>query len=308
MISIIVPFNNTKYLQKCLENLTKIKYSDFEVLLINDFADKNPKQIILKYSNKLNLRCYTAKEKTIGVGNARNIGLEKANGEYIMFVDVDDTIDENLLTNLQEYIDEKIEMIKYKMKIINQEKEFLTDEISFDVTDGQEGFNKLCYKDKYLDSPCLYLIKKELFERINLKFKVNMYHEDFGLIPMLIVNAKSIVSLNYYGYNYFQTENSIMRNSDYSKEIKKVKDKFTHYDNLLEKLETYKLTVKTRKNILCYYTNSIIESIKNLDKKDRKKFEKEFKNKNIARNLIFFAKKIIITINMEIYFKLKKGQ
>ena len=241
-----------------MENLSKIKYEDFEVVLINDNAEKNSEEIIKKYKSKMNIKIYKTEESTIGVGNARNIGIEKAKGEYLMFVDVDDTIDENLLLNLQEYIDEKIEMIKFKIKIIKKGRELLSDEICFNETDGQDGFNKLCFKDKYLDSPCLYLIKKELFTRTNLKFEKNVYHEDFGLIPQLIINAKSIVALNYYGYNYYQSENSIMRNDDYKKQIKKVEDKITHYENLIKNIRNYELTEKTKGNILCLYTNSII--------------------------------------------------
>ena len=311
MISIIIPFNNTKYLQKCLENLSKIKYDDFEIVLINDYADINPEQIISKFEKNLNLKYYETNEKTIGVGNARNLGIEKANGEYIMFVDVDDTIEENLLSNLQEYMDEKIELIKYKMKIIKNGKEFLTDEIGFDVTDGQDGFNKLCYKDKYLDSPCLYLIKRNLFEETELKFEKNVYHEDFGLIPQLIVNAKSFVSINYYGYKYFQSENSIMRNDNYNMKIKKIKDKFFHYQNIKKNIEKYNLFDKTKNNLLSFYTNSIIMAMKDIKVKDRKDFERKIKNEKILDNLKVnnfkqFIKKIMIETSMEMYFKWQK--
>ena len=251
-------------------------------------------------------------EKTIGVGNARNIGIEKASGKYIMFLDVDDTLDKNLLNNLQEYIEDDIEMIKYKMRIIKNGREFLTNEISFEKTDGQDAFNRLCYCDKYIDSPCLYVIKKELFNRTNLKFEKNVYHEDFGLIPQLIVNAKSIVSLNYYGYNYYQSENSIMRNTDYEKQIKKVQDKIALYNKMVRNLEIFQITEQTRANLLTYYTNSIIFSLKDLKKHDRKKFENRIKKQGILNNLQpksfrQFAKKILLKTNMEMYYKYIKN-
>ena len=134
-----------------------------------------------------------------------------------MFLDVDDYIDKKLLNNLQFYIDQDIEMIKFKLN---------EDGPVFDVVDGQTAFNKLCFEDKYLDSPCLYVIKKELFKRTKLKFEKNVYHEDFGLIPSLIVNAKSFVATDYCGYHYSQTDDSIIRTNDYEKEIKKVNDKY----------------------------------------------------------------------------------
>ena len=281
-ISIIIPFNNgKKYLKNCLNNITAISYNDYEIVLVDDFSNDNFEEIATKYKKT---KYYYTAEKSRGVGNARNIGIKKAKGKYIMFLDVDDTIDKELLKNLKNYMDKDVEMIKYKMKIIGK-KEIYADGPIFDVINGEEGFNKLCFKDKYLDSPCLYLIKKELFERTSLKFEKNVYHEDFGLIPLLIANAKSIVSTKIYGYNYFQSENSIMRNNDYLKHIKKVEDKFFLYDKIYEKLEKMNLKKETKQNLLEYYTNSIISGIKDLKINDRNSFKKEIMEKGMIDNL-----------------------
>lgn len=315
MVSIIIPFNNSKYLDNCLNNISKIKYDDFEVILINDEKDEKSIKIVEKYISKVNIKYYDTKKDTIGAGNARNLGIEKSKGEYIMFIDVDDTIDENILAKLHIYIQKNVEMIKYKMKIIG-EKEIYIDGPVFEVTTGEEAFNKLCYKDKYLDSPCLYLINRELIERSNLKFEEDVFHEDFGLIPRLILKAKSMVSVKIYGYNYFQSENSIMRNNKYSNAIKRVEDKFKHYENLIEDLNRYKLKNNTKTNILNFYANSIIYAIKDLKPEDRKVYIKYFKNQSVAHKLIFYnlisynflnlIKYIIIQINMEMYFRWQK--
>lgn len=303
-VSIIIPFNNGKrYLERCLNNLSKIEYDDYEIILIDDFSNDVSKKIARKYKK---VKYFYTDVRTIGVGNARNLGIEKATGKYIMFVDVDDTIDINLFENLEEYINKDIEMIKYKMKIIEKKEKY---EIgpTFDVTNGEDAFNKLCFEDKYLDSPCIYLIKKELFERTNLCFEKNVYHEDFGLIPLLLANAKTAVSTDVYGYNYFQSENSIMRNNNNSKQLKKIKDKLFLYDELEEKIKGLNLEEKTISNIFEYYTNSIISALNDLEKNDRIVFEKIIKEKHLlenlqARGLKQFIKKIILNINMEIYF------
>ena len=97
-ISIIVPFNNGKqYLERCISNLSKIEY-DYEIILIDDFSKDNSEQIAKKYNNT---KYFYTNEETIGVGNARNLGIEKASGKYIMFVDVDDTIEKDLFRNLE---------------------------------------------------------------------------------------------------------------------------------------------------------------------------------------------------------------
>ena len=276
MVSIIVPYNDGKYLNRCLDSLKNLKGT--EIILINDFAEYKP--II----NETNIRYIETKEKTIGVGNARNVGVENAKGKYIMFVDADDTVEPNLLDVLQEYINKDIDMIKYQMKIINNKNILKAEAVGFGKTTGEKAFNRMCFKDKYLDSPCLYLIKRELISQY--KFTKNVYHEDFGLIPLLIANAKSFVSSGFYGYNYFQTENSIMRSKNYLKEIKKVDDKFMLYENIKQQIDNLKK--KTKKNLLKYYTNSLIFAVKGLQKNERLKYLRKIEPVNIRQFIKVF--------------------
>ena len=312
-LSIIIPFNNgKKYLKNCLDSITNISYDDYEIILIDDFSKDNSEEISKKYENA---KYFYTTEETIGVGNARNLGIEKSTGKYIMFVDVDDTIDKNLFKNLQKYIKQDIDMIKYKMKIIEGQRnnniktntaKIITGQKNnniqsnavtsskkiihekgpiFETTNGEDAFNKLCFEDNYLDSPCLYLIKKELFERTNLKFEKNVYHEDFGLIPLLLANADTGVSTNIYGYNYYQSDDSIMRNGDYSKQIKKINDKFFLYDNLKENKNFMNLREGTKINLLEFYTNSIIFGIKELKKEDKIFFMNKVREYGMLKNL-----------------------
>ena len=295
-VSIIIPFNSgEKYLKNCLDSLTAINYNDYEIILIDDFSKNNSEKISKKYNNT---KYFYTTEETIGVGNARNLGIEKANGKYIMFLDVDDTIEKDLLKKLDKYMEQDIEMIKYKMTIIVEHKNnnIQSNAVTnkkikyengpiFEPTNGEGAFNKLCFQDNYLDSPCLYLIKKELFERTNLKFEKNVYHEDFGLIPLLLANADTGVSTNIYGYNYYQSDDSIMRNGDYSKQIKKINDKFFLYDNLKENKIFMNLREGTKINLLEFYTNSIIFGIKELKKEDKIFFMNKVREYGMLKNL-----------------------
>ena len=304
-LSIIIPFNNgRKYLDRCLKNITQIDFIDYEIILIDDFAKDNSEEIARNYQNT---KYYYTKEETIGVGNARNLGVERAQGKYIIFLDVDDTINVKLMQNLEEYMNNDIDMIKYKMKIMHNDKKIYSKGPTFVKTDGEDAFNKLCFKDNLLDSPCVYLIKKELFERTNLKFEKNVYHEDFGLIPLLIANAKSVVSTDVYIYNYYQSENSIMRNKDYSKKLKRVNDKFFLYDKLKQRIKKMSLKNNTKHNLLEYYTNSILMSVKELKYKDRVYFENIIREKGLINNIRAknIIKKMILKHNIELYFMIK---
>ena len=89
------------------------------------------------------------------------------------------------------------------MKTINANNTFeLNDGPVFEKTNGGDAFNKMCFVDKMIDTPCLYLFNTEYFKENNFKFAVNTYHEDFGLIPLVIAKAKSVISTDFYGYNY----------------------------------------------------------------------------------------------------------
>ena len=105
-----------------------------------------------------------------------------------------------------------------------------------------------------------------MFTDNNLKFEIGRYHEDFGLLPLLILKANKVVSTNDYVYYYVQSENSIMREKSLSKTIKKAQDVLYHYDNILKTIEKYNLSTFTKENVGIYLTNAILLKIKEFEK------------------------------------------
>ena len=100
-VSVIMPVYNTeKYLSEAIESVLNQTYSDFELLLINDRSTDNSKQICIDYSKKDNrIRFFDNNTGEHGPGPTRNIGLDNAKGEYVYFMDSDDWIDKELLTD-----------------------------------------------------------------------------------------------------------------------------------------------------------------------------------------------------------------
>ena len=205
-----------------------------------------------------------------------------------------------------------IDLIKFKLQRVNEEGKTLeiVPGATFEETTGEDGFNKLYSTDVLLDSPCVYLIKKEIFTQNNLKFAVGTEHEDFGLIPFIIVLAKTMVSVNFYGYFYIQSDNSITRNEDYKRTIKKAYDALKHYDNAIELTKKLNLNKLTKQNIRIYYTNAIILKAKELHDEEQEKYIKEIKNRKMAknikvRNLKQFIKRLLLSINIKLYLQMK---
>ena len=229
-----------------------------------------------------------------------------------MFLDSDDYIDKALLKTLEQYINKDIDLIKFKLQRVDEEGKTLeiVPGATFEETTGEDGFNKLYSTDVLLDSPCVYLIKKEIFTKNNLKFAVGTEHEDFGLIPFIIVLAKTMVSVNFYGYFYIQSDNSITRNEDYNRTIKKAYNALKHYDNAIELTKKLNLNKLTKQNIRIYYTNAIILKAKELHDEEQEKYINEIKNRKMAknikvRNLKQFIKRLLLSVNIKLYLQMR---
>lgn len=94
MISVVIPvYNSEKYLEKCLDSILKQTYKDLEIICVDDGSADKSFNILKKYASKDNrLKCY--KNDLKGVSAARNYALARCSGDYVLFVDSDDWIDE----------------------------------------------------------------------------------------------------------------------------------------------------------------------------------------------------------------------
>lgn len=315
ILSIIVPVYNTgKYIEKCLNSIKKqtIK-KEIEIIIINDGSTDNSKEIIGEYLQKqkdsINIK-YFEKENE-GIAKTRNFGIQKATSPYILFVDSDDFIDSQLVEKLEPYMEKQIDLIKFKLQRVDQSGKVLekVDGPVFEEITGPEAFHEMYSKDILLDSPCVYVIKKELFTKNKLSFQ-RTYHEDFGLIPILLLIAKSVVSIKDYLYNYVQVENSITRNNDYQKTLLKMEDCLAHYDNMVETIEKFELSKSAKEDIKIYYTNGILLKLKELKETDKDRYIEEIKKRKFrqnikVRNLKQLFKKIVLIINLKLYLKMR---
>ena len=312
-ISVIVPvYNAEKYIARCLDSILMQADDNVELIIINDGSKDKSEEIIKTYLGKYKSSIKYSKKENSGVADTRNIGLEKATGDYIIFVDADDYIDKNLFKSLQQYMEQNIDIIKYKaiIETENEEKIGQLEGPVFDITTGEEAFSKLCFEDEMVDALWVYAYKRELFTNNKLKFIENTDHEDFGLIPLLILKAKTFISTNIQGYHYVQSTNSVTRTKDYAKNAKKVFDTLVHYDNMEKQIENYKVNNKAKEDVKIFFTNSILLRVNQLEGKDRKKFIKEIRKrkmtKNIkARNAKQLLKRTILELNIPLYLKIR---
>ena len=95
LISIIVPvYNSEKYLRAAIHSLLNQTYQNIEVILINDGSTDGSQELISSFQKK-DKRIKLYNTKNLGVSHARNYGIDRASGSYIMFLDSDDTYDKS---------------------------------------------------------------------------------------------------------------------------------------------------------------------------------------------------------------------
>ena len=220
LVSVVVPvYNVENYLNRCLDSIVSQTYKNIEVILVDDGSTDMSSSMCDEWRYRDN-RIKVVNKKNAGLGEARNSGIENATGKYICFVDSDDYISKTLLKDIEPYINQNIDLIKWKPIFVDENGNILKKEESntFNKVSGEKGFNLLFGKDNLIDCLWNYAIKKELV----LEFPKGMYHEYFATMPLMILKANTMVSINKYEYYYVQSQNSIMRNQNEEMERKKL--------------------------------------------------------------------------------------
>ena len=313
-LSIIIPvFNAENTLKRCLDSVLQQKDDELEIVVINDGSKDLSDEIMQEYNLRYPEIISYYKKQNTGVADTRNYGIAKAKGKYIMFLDSDDYIDIDLYSIIKQYIEKNIELIKFKLQRVDENNniiEKVTGPI-FEKTTGEEGFKYLYASDVLLDSPCVYVMKKDIFIRNKLMFNVGTEHEDFGLIPFVIVLARSMISIAFYGYQYVQSNGSITRNNDYNKTKKKAYDALKQYDEALIKIEKYNINKNTADYLKIYYTNAILLKTETLEDKDQKQYINEIKKRRMIKNIKSsnikqLLRKIILLLSIKQYLKFRK--
>lgn len=298
--SIIVPVYNTeKYLKRCLDSISKQSFTDYEVIIVNDGSTDNSSNIISKYPYKV------INQENQGLSMARNNGVKVSSGDYLIFLDSDDYIEKDLLKEINESLFNNPDLVRFQIKEVFDNKDYINyKEEPFENKDGVEAF-KLITKYHFVENAWAYAIKREYYLKEKFSFKKGTYHEDFGLIPLVIIKSKVVNSIDYLGYCYYQRDGSIMNSSDYAKTKKKVKDFYDHYLYLVSKINKTKLD---KSYFMSFISNSLILKITELEGKDYKEALNRLKKDKVFDNLLSDnlgrkIKKVLLKVSPKLYYR-----
>ncbi len=211
MISVIVPvYNVANYLRRCVDSIVKQTYDELEIILVDDGSTDDSSAICDEYAVKDN-RIRVIHKQNGGLSDARNTGLDMAQGEWIAFVDSDDYIDKRMYEVLFNNVCKTGADISTCDFLYISEKDTPTKQVEDEVLEEYEGDEVI--KRLWLDNVRTVIqwdkiFKRDLFEE--LRYPVGRYHEDTFVIHRELAKCKKIVYTNQKLYYYVQRDNSIM--------------------------------------------------------------------------------------------------
>ena len=211
-ISIIIPiYNAESYLNLCIESILSQQFKDFELLLINDGSKDRSLEICNEYAAK-DSRIKVFDKPNGGVSSARNMGLDNASGEYIMFVDADDMLIPNALSLFTPYIPQ-YDFVR--MNILAHNSDGSTQKFPLSDTKDKTEAMKLNITLKIIVGPVSAIFRRKLFEDHNIRFNTNIQlGEDWLVTTQFLYHSKTFIFLpDKFVYLYNKTnENSCTNN------------------------------------------------------------------------------------------------
>lgn len=215
-VSIIIPvYKVENYLDACVASVTAQTYRNLEILLIDDGSPDNCPALCDAWAMK-DPRIRVIHQNNAGLSAARNAGIDASAGEYLLFVDSDDTIEADTVQRaLEAQQHSDAELVIFNLVYVDEN----------DQPIGKPDFSGFCDEllspeeiwQRYFDlqEQRIYyvvawnkLYKRELFK--NMRFKAGKRYEDQFLMPELLRRCARVMCLSHVGYHYVQRKGSIM--------------------------------------------------------------------------------------------------
>ena len=213
LISIVVPvYNVESYLRKCLDSLANQTNKDFEVILVDDGSKDSSGEICDEFANN-DSRFRVFHNENAGPGAARNFGITRAKGKYLLFVDSDDWIEKEYIEIIKNAMHS--DLLYFGMRALSKERApyyyympHVNEENSFE----DKLFSMLIHQKSYYDFAMVAnkCFVKEVIDKNNITFPTDIFHsEDEVFTLRYFVCIRSFQCIDDVLYNYNQRNNSL---------------------------------------------------------------------------------------------------
>lgn len=239
--SIIIPvYNAERYIEDCLNSILNQSFQDFEIILVNDGSTDNSGKICDSYS--LENSCIKVIHKTnSGTAGARNSGLKIAKGEYLWFVDSDDLITENALSDLEKLLKEyeNISILNFT-KIDFKDPELKTLTIGFPERINTLVKNTENSIDGMPSNVCFSIYNRSFLLDKNLRFEEdNVFEDEFFNLKLYTNYSFNFLNTNFPLYLYRRREEENKTS---------LKDSKSLYEKCLSKIKLFQYVSQIKEN------------------------------------------------------------
>lgn len=221
-ISVIVPvYQAESYIGECIESILSQTYQNIQLILVEDGSPDRCGEICEEYAAKDN-RILVLHKQNEGVSAARNDGIDKAAGNYLMFVDADDSIGQGMCGALYDYA------VFYKSDLVVCNPGM---ENAFEVYSGTEALKALLSRERIDPVPWGKLYSRELIGEIRFETQYRFY-EDLEFLYLILDRAKQVCEVKENFYHYRQENESATRSPFSDRKIQdmnRILEKMSHY-------------------------------------------------------------------------------
>lgn len=229
-VSIIIPvYNNEKYIEKCIHSVLNQTFGELEIIAVNDGStDESGK--ILKNLEREDVRIILLEQNNQGVAAARNLGVRKATGKYITFVDGDDYLKNDYIEKMYDLAEkESLDMVISGLTYVDESGKELNKIIP--------GVYKRLENEEWtfrISAVCSHLYRRELWAKYDVKFQSGERGEDMPISLFFSAVCPRINTIQECGYYYVQHASSAIHNF---KGLEKYTLPYKGLDNTLKKVE-----------------------------------------------------------------------
>ncbi len=215
--TIIVPiFNVETYLEMALNSILNQDFNNYEVIMIDDKSTDNSYKIAKKYSQLYSNFHLYQNQKNQGLSFTRNFGINLAKGSFLIFLDSDDALYNNVLVNLAAILDKNkfVEVVSCNLdRIYNDKVIHLHNKPFKKVINGDNFLSFQIRNRSFFVSSCRYVYNKDFIKSNNFLFKEGIFHEDEIWTPYILSKANLILCFNDPFYKNFFRKGSITNNT-----------------------------------------------------------------------------------------------
>ena len=237
-ISVIIPvYNVENYLDRCLATVLTQAYENLEIILVDDASTDGSRDLCEKYKKADRRVKFIKRKENGGLSAARNTGLKHASGEYLTFVDSDDSIDVNYIETLYKALGDDKKLSICAVRELRPDKKILNSGVGYAKTNlsRNEALKRMLKDESFNVSAYAKLYHKSLWK--NLEFPEGKVHEDLGTTYKTFLNCDTKIAYDpTVAYNYIRRENSLSdgRYSERKLDIIELTDKMC--DDIDEKI------------------------------------------------------------------------